>query len=406
MKIFDTIRLSILFLFFLLLPSQLGTYYFFPFAFLNGIRIDYLAPSIFITDLLAIVLIVLYIRPVMRFLLQRRVIAILLIVLISAYYGLVPGIGILNTIKLLELLAIAGITIAAVRRNETRTARLFVTASLIGAMFQVTLAVLQLSEMRAIQGFFYWFGERFITVGTPDAAIGSIAGRLFLRPYGTFSHPNSLGGFYLLLYTLILTWPATKVVARQRAVALICCLMLVMLSFSTAAIITFAVINLVIFWNVIMQQTCRLCGIARVIILLVITGIFATTKGDPLSVEKRIWLIDSALEIIRQSPLLGVGLGSYVIAQNQFPIFYNSYFLQPVHNIILLFLAEVGLVGGGAIIALLVSPFMKIINNRVFQYCFGVVLITGMVDHYWLTLQQNQLLFFVVLGVLSKDSSR
>ena len=40
-----------------LLPSQLGKHYFFSFSYLSGIRVDYLAPTLYMTDIIAIILI-------------------------------------------------------------------------------------------------------------------------------------------------------------------------------------------------------------------------------------------------------------------------------------------------------------------------------------------------------------
>ena len=69
--------------------------------------------------------------------------------------------------------------------------------------FQVVLAVLQVALGHTLQGPFYWLGERAISVATPNAARAEVFGRVVLRAYGTFSHPNILAG-WLVVSLLIL----------------------------------------------------------------------------------------------------------------------------------------------------------------------------------------------------------
>jgi O-antigen ligase len=107
----------------------------------------------------------------------------------------------------------------------------------------------------------------------------------------------------------------------------------------------------------------------------------------------------NSIEIIAQNPIFGVGIGNYLLAQSAFPMKYSYHFLQPVHNIILLLLSEVGFIFFGYICFVLFKWFRK--NSRKEHlYLFGVVLLTGMFDHYWLTLQQNFLLIPVIFGLL------
>ncbi|MCX6730896.1 MAG: hypothetical protein NTZ55_03540 [Candidatus Roizmanbacteria bacterium] len=53
-----TISPLYIFFFSFFIVSQLGKHFFFPFSYLSGIRIDYLAPTIYFTDILSIPLII------------------------------------------------------------------------------------------------------------------------------------------------------------------------------------------------------------------------------------------------------------------------------------------------------------------------------------------------------------
>jgi hypothetical protein len=79
-------------------------------------------------------------------------------------------------------------------------------------------------------------------------------------------------------------------------------------------------------------------------------------------------------------------------------------YLQPVHNIFVLITAETGVVGLLLFLWLWFATFRRITNYelRITGTLFSllvIILITGSLDHYWLTLQQGQLLFATVIGL-------
>jgi len=134
---------------------------------------------------------------------------------------------------------------------------------------------------------------------------------------------------------------------------------------------------------------------------------------DPLSLSRRLELNRSAFLMIKKNPLLGVGLGNFLV---QLPNFWQVNerirFLQPVHNIFLLVGAETGLIGLAIFIWFLFLTFKKLLkirncppsaSRRQGREKLGIplliILLTGMADHYWLTLQQSQLMFALILGL-------
>ncbi|HEX9679745.1 MAG TPA: hypothetical protein VGA08_03950, partial [Candidatus Saccharimonadales bacterium] len=94
---------------------------------------------------------------------------------------------------------------------------------------------------------------------------------------------------------------------------------------------------------------------------------------------------------------------------SQFILFVDRYwdltnlsrFVQPVHNIFLLILAETGLIGTVLLLNILMLPILKTwktLDIRV-QLAWLVILITGLFDHYWWSLQAGQLTLFLTLGL-------
>jgi len=135
-----------------------------------------------------------------------------------------------------------------------------------------------------------------------------------------------------------------------------------------------------------------------------------------------------ALDSIRTHLLLGLGLNNFIINLGQNTAGWQwFYWLQPVHNIFLLAASETGLVGLAAFLFFLVLTVRRLFNcyivtllkkskkqdSKIAIYQLSklvgkklfllaalmVIMFTGLFDHYWLTLIQNQLLFTLFLGL-------
>ncbi|MGB9707601.1 MAG: O-antigen ligase family protein, partial [Microgenomates group bacterium] len=246
-----------------------------------------------------------------------------------------------------------------------------------------------------LQGFFYFLGERLFSLSTPGIAKISFMGKEILRPYATFSHPNSLAGFYLLLYFYFLTQKKINQFLFLKYFLLFLSSAMILFSFSKIAIFTFLMLNSIYIWQNF--KKCSLCQISRIFIFLILAIVFFQGKGDVLTVEKRILLIKNAFLILEKTPFFGVGLGNYLIAQNKISSSIYLFFNQPVHNIFLLSLVELGIIGWFVLIYFLVKKSKKIITAN--YYLLTTILITGFFDHYWLTLPQNFFLLAVIFAL-------
>ena len=320
------------------------------------------------------------------------------LIMVNIIFSLSKPLALYKTVKLLEAVGIFWVI-----SKEKLSYKLLLVALLIGALGEVTLSMSQLIGRHSLQGIFYFFGERYFTLGTPDIAKTSLNGVEILRPYGTFSHPNSQAGFYLLMYFFVLNFSKFNRHYWLKKALLTACALLIFFSFSKIAIIVFLLLNLVYYIYKKDGSRCVLCILSRFAIFLALALIFLTAKGDPLSLEKRITLTKNALVIFQQHPLFGVGLGNYLLGQNSFPSRYPYFFLQPVHNIFLLLLVEGGVMLMGYLIYLSWKKWgIKFIKKHLLVIL--AVVITGLFDHYWLTLQQNLLLLPVVFGLLQQDA--
>jgi hypothetical protein len=390
---------TILLLFILLLPTQLGKHFFLPFSYLSGVRIDYLAPTLYVTDILAVLLIFLFAREWMRYVLNKTVAMVLLFVLANIVFALSPLVATYKALKLLEVILL-GIVFF---RQRVLSIREIVVAFTIGAGIELLIAILQFYFKHSLQGIVYFLGERFLTSSLPDIAKVSLMGIEVLRPYATFSHPNSMAGFYLLLYGFIL-WQK-QIPPLLRYIFLTLCSLLIFISFSKFAIITYLCITVMFLIQTKFYRHCIFCFLARIGVLLVVALLFLLSQGDPLSLDKRMTLMRDSITLFLRHPFFGVGLGNYLIAQHTIAIKYPYFFLQPVHNIFLLLFVETGITFGGIVMYLLTRFVITLKNNPATLYVVGILITTGMFDHYWLTLQQNLLLIPVVLGLLKQQKT-
>jgi O-antigen ligase len=399
------IQQALLFAVVFLLPTQFGKHFFLPFSFVHGVRIDYLAPTVYAIDIALLFLALFYGEPIKKHLSQHlRVLTLFLLAFATnIIFSPVPQMALYTIARLFEVYIIY-VVIADERKKNLP---LIISALLSGALLQASLTTWQFINKGSIQGLFYYFGERFFSISTPGIATASLNGTEILRPYGTFSHPNSLGGFYLLIYALALGFLAnTKLSSPTRIMTIVLAgisSFLVFFSFSKAAIGAFFLITIV---HAILQfayhrrnnkKICFPCVLSRILIPLILGFLFFQAKGDTYSIDKRLTLIEQTLILFQQAPLFGVGFGNNLYLQAQFPSKYPEFFLQPVHNIFLLLLLQGGLV----IFALCSWIALQQSSTKRALLCIAI-LMTGLVDHYWLTLVQNMLLLGMVFGAQEK----
>ncbi|MBI1862788.1 O-antigen ligase family protein [Candidatus Microgenomates bacterium] len=384
--------LIVLFVFFL--PTQLGKHFFLPFSYISGVRVDYLAPAIYVTDILAFLLILTHLNEYRAILKNKTVQMILFLLSLTLIVSLSRDFGLYKFLKVIELLAIGGIFASPQTNKKTVFYAFFWTA-----LLQLYIVLMQMVSQHSLGGDFYFLGERPLTLSMPGIAKAAIDGVQMLRPYGTFSHPNSMAGFFVAIYAYYLFHRLEVKPVAYWALILISAALAVF-SFSKIAISVFFIVTL---YYLMKQKKLGGNGSLRMVLITIITfvcALFFKASTDPLTVSKRLTLALDSISIIKSHWLLGVGLGNYLYAQGEFPQNYPSFILQPVHNIVLLTAAELGIPISSYLLFLI---FRYISKKRMIALPILCILATGMFDHYWLTLQQNWLLLGVMWGLLNTE---
>lgn len=300
-------------------------------------------------------------------------------------------------------------------RSSTHVKHIAVVIAL-ASICQSILAISQYVHQGSIGGLLYFFGERQFSPSTPGIANAAIDGTLVLRPYGTFSHPNVLAGY--LLVTLLVIWQERKKVVIKLALFLGTVALFATLSRSAMLLwLVFVVVQL------LQQREKRLskkvivvAGISCVVLFALfpvmqrLYSVFIFDEGIML----RINLLHASVSMITSQVLFGVGLGNFLVVLPQYISLQDGLkTLQPVHNIFALIMAETGIVGS-AIVGYGLYATMRFVHssrgsvNRKHHtfWLLSTVLVLGMVDHYWYTLQQGQLLVAFVLGLCWSHNNR
>lgn len=399
----------------LLLPTQFGKHFWFNFSIIQGLRIDYLSPTLYATDLLLVALFVLS-------LFQRKLIISPLFSLfvfflgLNIYFSLSPFAGWYYFVKFLEI----SFLVFYISQKKFPYFLFGVLLS-IGVLFESLIAFGQLLLQGSVGGVLYFFGERSFSASTPGIANASLMGQLLLRPYGTFSHPNMFAGYVVVtLFLLFYLLSGRRVFQSLFFITMIIGTMGISVSLSRTAVVSWLGGALIFIVSLSRKMTSRI-----IVISMLTVAIFPLLFPDILlrflpfsfgqSITERAILVEAAMRMFFARPLFGVGFGNFLPTLSLFSA--NSVPLQPVHNIYLLVASELGVIGLGSFLWILwtvsYSLFLKVQRATIHEkvhlipllLALCAILFMGLFDHYWLTLQQGQLLFGLVLGLILRETA-
>lgn len=390
-----------------LLPIQLGRHFWLKASFIFGLKIDYLSPTLYLQDILIFFLIFLTSKELLLFLKSHLKLftAYFLLLVANLAFSTTPLLSLFSWFRITELI-ILGLIIKANYKRVFRLLGRFLPWIII---FESILGLLQVFKQSSSGGLFWVFGERAFNILTPGIAKGDWLGKVFLRPYGTFSHPNSLAGFILVALVLIIGKEKLTIIDKLALI-----LGLILLLFSYSKVVWLALLGIGIYLvlsRIFLSLKSRLIVpnylyVFSVIMVVVVTFFFLKVNIEASSFENRQKLADFSLSLIKQKPLTGVGTNNFIVnLAQQIQPWQWYYFLQPVHNIFLLIFSEIGVIGLGAFVVLILLTLKRLLVESDKLYGFSllfsllVIVFTGFFDHYWLTLIQNQLLLVVIFGL-------
>jgi hypothetical protein len=390
------------FLWLLLVPTQLGKHFWLTESYVAGIKVDYLSIILYLTDIV-------WLGWVFSLKKERkknkigRILAILLVILVNVWVAEARWVAVYRWLRMGQWV----VTVWLVTKNKQKIKENLLKVVPIWILMEVFLAVSQVAKGGSLEGIWYWLGERRFSFGSVGIAQMRWGNEATIRAYGSFSHPNSLAGFLLLAWVW---WkeethlPAGKRETRiwYWVVNWSAILGIILAGSRTVWVLT------LLTW--ILETRNKKLKIKRVLgRILIGLGVGAMVLGlvgreyelksflggwDSQGWQKRMSLNMSALKMIADSPIFGVGAGNFTKRLSEYQKG-SFYWLQPVHNILLLALSEIGIVG-----VMVFWNFLKRCLKKINWWMGAIIIVTGLVDHYWLTLPQNTWLLAIILGIL------
>ncbi|HEX7017840.1 MAG TPA: O-antigen ligase family protein [Patescibacteria group bacterium] len=390
-----------------LVPSNLFLKFFESSAYVNGIFVDYLIPKLYLSDIPIILLLLTWgyktlmakKKPLAMAQLDSTtwgVIGLGVLLIIRQFFAPYPLAAIWYLLKLIEMIALG---FFLVHHRQLLTKRPVLLSIVVTLIFQSFLAIYQYISHSALFG--YWFlGEPNLSnpIGLARLTIGGIEKVL---PYGTTAHPNILGGtlaIYFLILLKTLKKPKMLVVASFSLIGLL-------LTFSFSAWLT--LILGMIFW--ILYKYVNLLYPMRYIFFLIafFTPLaikhLAVVYSDSPSMVRRAYLQEAAVNMYIDNPLFGIGLNNFTAKVEEYTATREIVrFIQPVHNIFFLWIAETGIAGAFLLIGVCILIIRKRnslqLPLRTSRFLLFSAVPIMVLDHYLLTQQTGLLLLVFLIG--------
>jgi len=379
----------LIFFFFLFLPVGWAKHWIVPNSLVNGVLVDYLMPDLWLQDIIAIVIIVLTVAQLrvsgfgfLKFLTRntqtRNAVTHKLIpiffILISIIMSPVFLTSVVNFGRLLLAMSVGWIILR--NKNLHQPALMGLSGAVV---WTTALAIGQFINQKTLFGW-QFLGEPIYSLGTGGVKKIFLFGQQLVAPMATFPHANVMGAFGLLTFFIL---------SRQKnklfIVAKYCSLILVGLSFSLPV------------WLITLYLLSRKFKPAYATLILSIIGVFSLLNTYYLlpitSFYRRLNLARHSLTIIKNHPFFGVGWGGFV---RHLP---PSTFMQPVHNVFLLVLAELGIIGATGLV-LVAREFLKNFKIRNYILLATIYLLLATIDHYFWTTTQGIYMLWVIVSLL------
>jgi len=308
-----------------------------------------------------------------------------------------------------------------------------VIALVSSAILQSLLAIWQFFAQYTFANKWLGLAEHFSTL--PGSIILQTDNERWLRAYGSLPHPNILGGFLVIaiLFLFYLSfiaktakqrffvWAGVIIIppalfftfSRSAWVALIFSLLILICLFSRSKTLELRNIFFTIFIPILLIFIILAVNFSE----SVLTRIKGEQDLEVASIYLRIAFTKQAMELIQYRPWSGVGIGNYTYGVFQkVNSSWPGYYYQPVHNIYLLSLAELGVVASAIFYLIILMILIQLlrkkyftttsdlaIKNLILALIFISILIISLVDHYFWTSYFGIIIFWLILGLSLKN---
>lgn len=373
----------------------------------RGLRIDYLLPKIYLSDLILLGIFLagfctVSLKNFAKYWLEKILIVLGIVLLTRQFFTEFPTAAVMQFLRL----SLFGAAAYIVSKNWSRLRLNWVWFGLVVSnVLEGFLSLWQFFMQQSLGSYRTLFGEPNLSqsFGLAQESFGSWGEKIL--PYGTTAHPNILAAWLVSSWLLLMVWSSKITFAKPLK-------MLVLLISGAAAL-----------WGVFATQSITALGLLlHGIGYLMVKWIFPQFSVNPRflkisfiglvlaiaaspwltqwsltllpknfteqpSVTRRIFLHTAGQTMLYQNPVWGVGLNQFTAdleATSQFrePVRFD----QPVHHVMWLWIIETGLLGLG----LLILALWRTLRNNPPQLIILIVMLWLLFpslvwDHYLFT---------------------
>lgn len=376
-------------------------------AYVSGIYTNYLVPTLSILDLGLLLLVASYIYEYgwkhIQVIFHKYIFYLIPFVIFIILQGILRldlnsllngGRLILDIISLLFLLDYLK------TQKHSNLYNYVLWISIVSVLIQGVIGVIQFMHGSSLG--LSMLGESQVVSGMQGSSFVTLNSEVFLRAYGTFPHPNILGGYFVMnvLLGIFLYSKSSSFYKKLSILLIILSSIFVTLTFSRISIL----LVLGIIFVTLLQWLVR-GKVFSFTPLLFVERFTNLMSGNDTSWSDRVNLMKSSLSVIKNNLLFGTGLGNFTKGmEGSIPTTVNGVLLiQPVHNVLLLMIAELGIVGSLLYVLLLGKILLSNISKmNWFKWVVVLTLIViGCFDHYLFSLPQGVVIGGILLIMLT-----
>lgn len=391
------------------IPSNLFKVFFESSAYVSGLKVDYLIPKLYLSDIAVITLLFFLmlstknrttIKNAINKMPNKLLFFLLLFILTLFQLGsLHPIISIMFLVRVFALV----LTFLIIIKEDFLSSKITIVAIKTTLIFQSLLAWFQYLNQQSFFGYLF-LGETNLN-SYSGIAKSTVFGPEKILPYGTTAHPNILGGVLAVftLFHLNHIIYGTKKYQKINFIILLLSVSAILLTQSFSAFLALIIGSITIYlkikhrFKLTSRQYFTLFVTTNILILILLSGRFFQINKTEISIFRRSYLNNTAYNMITDNAFTGVGLQNFTALAEKFSENDEIVrFVQPVHNLALLLISETGLLGV-AILLIFILPILRkkqVIKHP--EYLLALLPI-AVLDHYLFTVQSGLLLLTLIV---------
>ncbi len=417
---FGRVGKVVLFLLIFCLSFQTGFHFWPNFAYIFGARVDYLSPTLYFLDVLLILFIVasVILLPIKKTSFARNKIltllsaAFILDILVNLLFAKSVPAHLFGMIKVAEFVLFS---FFVAKTFVLQDIPYLIDVLALSGIVSSVLGIWQFVNQSSVGGLWYFLGERNFNLATIGISTVNLDHQI-LRSYAAFPHPNILA-FFLLMVVVF----ATERIFLEKntsekvflAATVIFCSIALILTFSRIVILLAVVFLLIELYTKGKRNVKYFAPILLVLVVSIYLR-FQQIFGPEFlfrGIDFREELFAQSLKIFLSAPYFGIGLNNFFIHQAPLIKTISPIVFQPVHNIFILSILSLGLLGWWIFPYVFLLAFRSVYHNlksksvEVKSFSRGLlfvligIIVVGMFDHFFLTVEQGQIILALTFGL-------